>query len=172
MVASRVPDGGGQGSAVNAAPARAGEVDEINWRVVVRQVEQGMPADDERNAAINLPAKDTAGVLHRPGRNGPNQMGLAELYSTKPDTGPLGVAMNLRQIEAFLAVFEESTFSAGAARLKVPTDRQQAGRRPGEGAGLQALRAGDPRFGFVFRKVILEDAAALHRELVARMGTA
>src|SRR5688572_2458917 len=30
-----------------------------------------------------------------------------------------GVAMNLRQIEAFLAVFEEGTFSAGAARLKV-----------------------------------------------------
>jgi len=29
------------------------------------------------------------------------------------------MAMNLRQIEAFLAVFEEGTFSAGAARLKV-----------------------------------------------------
>jgi len=34
--------------------------------------------------------------------------------------GALGsITMNLRQIEAFLAVFEEGAFSAGAARLKV-----------------------------------------------------
>lgn len=99
--------------------------------------------------------------------------------------------MNLRQIEAFLAVFEEDTFSAGAARLQ--------GSQPTVSALIHALERGlgyklfghmggrvrptDHGFalcrdttrvmrGFDFLMSQAKEALALHRELVALVGMA